>query len=72
MAFDSVADFFAMGGYGFFVWLSYGVSAASIVLYVLYVKHQKKSIQAQVRAQAARDARIQAAKAASANDQVDS
>jgi heme exporter protein D len=72
MAFDSVTDFFAMGGYGFFVWLSYGVSAASVILYVLYVKHQKKSIQAQVLAQAAREARIKAAKAASSSVQTNS
>lgn len=26
MQFDSINEFFAMGGYGFFVWLSFGVS----------------------------------------------
>ena len=26
--FDSIADFFAMGGYGFYVWVSYGFFAA--------------------------------------------
>lgn len=24
--FESISDFFAMGGYGFFVWLSYGIT----------------------------------------------
>jgi heme exporter protein D len=28
MQFESFSDFIAMGGYGFFVWLSYGSCAA--------------------------------------------
>ncbi|QIM62628.1 heme exporter protein CcmD [Pasteurellaceae bacterium Orientalotternb1] len=24
--FESISDFFAMGGYGFFVWLAYGIT----------------------------------------------
>lgn len=31
MAFTTVAEFFAMGGYGFYVWLSYGVTALVLV-----------------------------------------
>ncbi|UTP72619.1 heme exporter protein CcmD [Alteromonas sp. LMIT006] len=62
MAFDSFADFIAMGGYGFFVWLSYGVSFLSIVLYIVYVKRQKRQLTQHVVAQQAREARIAAAK----------
>lgn len=62
MAFDSFADFIAMGGYGFFVWLSYGVSFLSIVLYIVYVKRQKRQLTQHVAAQQAREARIAAAK----------
>ncbi len=34
MQFNSLAAFLDMGGYGFFVWLSYGISALSIMLMV--------------------------------------
>jgi len=30
MIWDSAADFFAMGGYGFYVWGSYAVAAACL------------------------------------------
>lgn len=62
MAFDSFADFIAMGGYGFFVWLSYGVSALSIILYIFYIKRQKRHLHKNVASQLAREARIAAAK----------
>ena len=64
MAFDSFADFIAMGGYGFFVWLSYGVSFFSIMLYIIYIKRQKRQLTQYVVAQQAREARIAAAKQA--------
>ena len=35
MQFDSFADFIAMGGYGFYVWLSFG-SCALILLGILF------------------------------------
>jgi heme exporter protein D len=31
MAFSSLSDFIAMGGYSFYVWLAYGVSMVSIM-----------------------------------------
>mgnify|MGYP003636569078 CR=1 FL=1 len=31
MQFNSFSDFLAMGGYGFYVWLSFGISAALIL-----------------------------------------
>jgi heme exporter protein D len=34
----SVADFFAMGGYGFYVWGAYGVTAALVVLEIATVR----------------------------------
>ena len=33
----NLADFFAMGGYGFYVWGAYGVTAALVVLEVVAV-----------------------------------
>ncbi|UTW49689.1 heme exporter protein CcmD [Bacterioplanoides sp. SCSIO 12839] len=35
MQFDSMTEFFAMGGHGFYVWLAYGLSSAIILLNIL-------------------------------------
>ncbi|MEJ2043212.1 MAG: heme exporter protein CcmD [Reinekea sp.] len=35
MAFESVADFLAMGGHGLYVWLSYGIAGA-VFIYNLF------------------------------------
>ena len=63
MAFASFSDFLAMGGYGFFVWLSYGISVLAIVLYIVFVRAQSKKIITDMYAQQAREARIAKAKA---------
>ena len=34
----SLADFFAMGGYGFYVWGAYGVTAALAALEIVAVR----------------------------------
>ncbi len=34
MQFDSFSDFLAMGGYGFYVWLSFGIAAALILVLI--------------------------------------
>ena len=43
MQFDSISAFLDMGGYGFYVWLSYGSSALAIALLIIlsYQNHQK-------------------------------
>ncbi|RKF20445.1 heme exporter protein CcmD [Alginatibacterium sediminis] len=35
MHFDSFSDFLAMGGYAFYVWLAYGISAASLIVLII-------------------------------------
>jgi heme exporter protein D len=35
MQFDSFSDFIAMGGYGFYVWLSYGVSVTLLLMLII-------------------------------------
>jgi heme exporter protein D len=35
MQFDSFSAFIDMGGYGFYVWLSYGVTAALLIILIL-------------------------------------
>jgi len=45
MAFDSLRDFILMGGYGFFVWLSFGVTflaLAGLFLQSLWARKQLK------------------------------
>ena len=32
MTFDKIAEFFAMGGYGFYVWFAYGVTLLLLAL----------------------------------------
>lgn len=43
MQFNSISAFLDMGGYGFYVWLSYGTSVLAIGLLILlsYQNHQK-------------------------------
>jgi heme exporter protein D len=37
-----VSEFFAMGGYAWYVWGSYGVTAALLVLEIVFVKQRSK------------------------------
>lgn len=38
---QSVGDFFAMGGYGFYVWMSFGVTALAIVIESVLLKRKR-------------------------------
>ena len=40
--FESISSFFAMGGYGLYVWLGYGISLLAIVLLIIRSKHEIK------------------------------
>ncbi|MDG2953736.1 heme exporter protein CcmD [Bisgaard Taxon 10/6] len=62
MFFQSWSDFFNMGGYGFYVWLSYGVSLAAIVGLIVQSYRGKKTILAEVKRELAREQRLQANK----------
>lgn len=39
-----MADFFAMGGYGFYVWGSYIVTAVFMIVEVLWVRNRRKTV----------------------------
>ena len=43
MQFDSISAFFDMGGYAFFVWLSYGVSTLLLaaLVFTSHINHKK-------------------------------
>lgn len=62
MQFDSFSDFIAMGGYGFYVWLSFS-TCALILLGILFSSlRDKKQILASVEQQIARETRIKNSK----------
>jgi len=62
MHFESLSDFFAMGGYAGYVWTAFGVTfGVMIVLLVLSVR-RGQSLLSEVQAKVDRQARIDAAK----------
>lgn len=58
MAFTSVADFFSMGGYGFYVWLAYGLSFFSLAALIITTRNKRERIFKLVRQRLAREQRI--------------
>ncbi len=48
MQFDSISAFFDMGGYGFYVWLSYGVSISALALLIFSSINSHKKIKQQI------------------------
>ncbi len=44
MHWNSVSDFFAMGGYALYVWGSFGLTAAVVVGEVLLLRARRKTI----------------------------
>jgi len=42
MNWSSWSDFFAMGGYAFFVWIAYGVTALGLAIEVIWVVRQRR------------------------------
>ncbi|OCQ23902.1 heme exporter protein CcmD [Pseudoalteromonas luteoviolacea] len=62
MQFESFSDFIAMGGYGFYVWLSFG-SCLAIILGLLFVSlYDGKRLKQEVKRQMSREERIKKAK----------
>ena len=62
MQFDSLSEFFAMGGYGVFVWLSYGACALILLGIFISSKRTHRKILENVKSQIAREERIKKAK----------
>lgn len=44
MSWGSAGEFFAMGGYAFYVWGSYGVTALFLIVEVVLVLRRKRTI----------------------------
>jgi heme exporter protein D len=61
MEFTSVADFFAMGGYGLYVWLAFGATFISLGWIILDTRWKRAKIFKQVRNNIDRKQRMEAA-----------
>lgn len=61
MQFDNFSAFIDMGGYGFFVWLSYGASIALFILLILSSINASKSIKRQIASQIKREQKLKLA-----------
>ena len=48
--------FFAMNGYGFYVWSAYGIAALAVVIEVVLLRSHRKAVLAQARSTAAEPA----------------
>ncbi|MCV3282665.1 heme exporter protein CcmD [Aeromonas veronii] len=61
MHFASFSDFFAMGGYAFYVWLSFGLTLVCLVGIIISTRMKTRSLLAELRSKQAREARRKAA-----------
>jgi len=61
MQFSSFAEFVAMGGHGFYVWLSYGVSAGLLGLLVLLSLRNNNKVIKQIRLRQKRELKLKQA-----------
>ena len=58
MHFQSWSDFWAMGGYGLFVWLSFRITYALLVALIGYSHYQQRQFKRQLAQKLAREQRI--------------
>ncbi|REL31777.1 heme exporter protein CcmD [Thalassotalea euphylliae] len=61
MQFDSFSAFLDMGGYGFFVWLSYGASIVLFLLLIVSSLKASKAIKGQIASQIKREQKLKLA-----------
>ncbi|WP_310598080.1 heme exporter protein CcmD [Aeromonas aquatica] len=61
MHFASFSDFMAMGGYAFYVWLSYGFVALGLIGVIITTRLKTRSLLNELRSKQARETRRQAA-----------
>lgn len=58
MQFASINDFFNMGGYGFYVWLAYGVCFTSLGILLITSVKQKSKVLSQIAKKIAQEERL--------------
>ncbi|HDZ8882249.1 heme exporter protein CcmD [Aeromonas hydrophila] len=61
MHFASFSDFLAMGGYAFYVWLSFGLTLLCLVGIVISTRMKTRRLLGELRSKQAREARRKAA-----------
>ena len=61
MQFDSISAFFDMGGYAFFVWLSYGVSAFLLAALVYSSHNNHKNVKNKIAQRLQREIKLRKA-----------
>jgi len=61
MQFDNFSDFIHMGGYAFYVWLSFGVSAALLIYLVVSSARQHKLLIKQIAQRQKREKKLREA-----------
>ena len=61
MQFDSISAFVDMGGYGFYVWLSYGVSIVALALLIFSSINSHKKIKLQIAQRIKREEKLRQA-----------
>jgi len=62
MYFESLSDFFAMGGYASYVWSAFGITFFSMIILLIVSFRRGKQLLTEVQAKVDRQARIDAAK----------
>jgi len=62
MYFESLSDFFAMGGYASYVWSAFGITFLSMIILLIVSIRRGKSLLNEVQAKVDRQTRIDAAK----------
>lgn len=62
MHFASFSDFMAMGGYAFYVWLSFGLTLVCLVGIIISTSMKTRSLLGELRSKQAREARRKAAR----------
>ena len=53
-----MSTFFAMNGYGFFIWSAYGVTAIVLVVELVALRSRRKSVLAEARSYESDDATV--------------
>ncbi len=63
MQFSSFSEFIDMGGYGFFVWLSFGAAAVILILLVMSSKAGHQKVLNQIAQKKAREDKLRESRA---------
>ena len=64
MQFNSFNDFITMGGYGFYVWLSYGVAITLLIILIFSSLNSHKIVKKRILQKRKRDEKLKAAQKA--------